>query len=213
MNYGQFPYRLYLVTNEAACLGRDMLQIVEDAVKGGVDLVQLREKDLTAKSFFEKALRMKEMLDKYKVPLIVNDNVEVAMLCNAAGVHVGDVDMSPIDIRSKWPTCGLLGYSIEYETQWQNGAAAASDYLAASPVFGTPTKTNTIIEWGLEGITKIKNAVTKPLVAIGNINAANARAVIKAGADCLAVVSAICSAQNPAKAAEELRNIIEKYNG
>ncbi len=210
MTFKHFPYRLYLVTDEAACLGGNMLQIVEEAVKGGVDLVQLREKDLPTKAFLDKALRMKEMLDKYHVPLIVNDNLEVAMACNAAGIHVGNSDISPIEIRKKWPTCGLLGYSIEYELQWQNEASAASGYLAASPVFGTRTKTNTIIEWGLDGIAKIRKASTKPLVAIGNINAFNAGDIIKAGADCLAVVTAICSAPYPAKAAEELRNAIEK---
>jgi thiamine-phosphate pyrophosphorylase len=211
MTANNFPYRLYLVTNDTACLGRNMFQIVEAAIKGGVDLVQIREKNLTTQAFLLKALKMKELLDKYNVPLIVNDNLEVAMACNAAGMHVGNSDISPVEIRKVWPACNLIGYSIEAETHLQNEAAAAADHFGISPVFGTKTKIDTIIEWGLAGVRKIRSATTKPLVAIGNINAANAADLIMAGADCLAVVSAICSAANPAKAAEEIRNEIEKH--
>jgi thiamine-phosphate pyrophosphorylase len=205
-----FKYKLYLVTDEKACLGRDWLAVMEDAVKGGVDLVQIREKQLPEKDFLYKTQQLKEMLDRYGVPLIVNDNIDVAMQSGAAGVHVGNNDTAPIIIKQKWPDCGILGYSIEYEEQLQTANSAASDYLALSPIFSTATKTDTVTEWGLAGIRRIRLQTQKPLVAIGNINTSNAKSIIEAGADCLAVVSAICSATNPAKAAEQLRNEIEK---
>ncbi len=206
----KFPYRLYLVTDEKACGERDLIQVTEDAVKGGVDLVQLREKNLGQKAFLEKALRLKDVLDRYNIPLIINDNLEIAMECVAAGIHVGNSDVSPGEIRMKWPDNPIVGYSIEDESQVTGMSAQYSDYLGVSPVFSTPTKTDTVVEWGLAGIRKIRTISSKPLVAIGGIKKENARMVVAAGADCLAVVSAICSAANPAVAAEMFRNEIEK---
>ncbi len=210
MERKSFPYRLYLVTDEKACLGRDLINVTEEAVKGGVDLVQLREKTLTREAFLERALRMKEMLDRYHVPLIINDNVWVAVKCNAAGVHVGNADVSPDGVRDMWKVNPMIGYSVEDEAQINNQAAQHSDYLGISPVFSTPTKTDTLTEWGLDGIRLIRSMSIKPLVAIGGIKTENARSIIAAGADCLAIVSAICSAADVAHAAELFRNEIEK---
>lgn len=212
-----FDYRLYLVTDEKACLGRDLLWVVEEALKGGVDVVQLREKGLGTVAFTRRALQLKNITDKYGVPLIINDDLEVAIAVEAAGIHVGNNDTPPVAIRPRWAK-GVIGYSIEYEHQLHTAQEAVCDYLALSPVFSTPTKTDTVTEWGLEGVTHIRQLTAKPLVAIGNIGIANAGSIITAGADCLAVVSAICSATHPARAAEQLRTAIEqavsagKYN-
>lgn len=206
----KFPYRLYLVTDDTACLGRELIAVVESAVKGGVDLVQIREKSLPYEAFLDKTLRLKEMLDRYNVPLIVNDNLPVAIQSHAAGIHVGNKDIPPTAILQQWADCGILGYSLEYEAQLQEPDAALADYLALSPIFSTPTKTDTVTEWGLEGISKVRALTPKPLVAIGRVHAGNAAAIIRAGADCLAVVSAICSAPDPASAAAKIRNEIEK---
>lgn len=205
-----FTSRLYLVVSEEACRGRDIVSITELAVKGGVDLVQLREKKLEDAAFTATTLRLKEMLDSYNVPLIVNDNLQVAISTKVHGIHVGNSDVLPSKIKKLWPQCGMLGYSVEYLKQFDNGEIDFADYLGISPVFSTPTKTDTVTEWGLEGIRTIRNLTDKPLVAIGRMNESNAYDVIKAGADCLAVVSAICGAENPAKAAEVIRNQIEK---
>jgi thiamine-phosphate pyrophosphorylase len=210
MTSAPFPYRLYLVTDEAACGGRDLIRVTEAAVKGGVDLVQIREKNLPEKDFLKKALRLKAMLDRYNVPLIVNDSLPVASACHASGIHVGNTDESPETVREQWPACRILGYSLEYEEQLQRVSASLADYLALSPVFSTPTKTDTVVTWGVEGIRKVRSLSTKPLVAIGGIHAGNAGEVMRAGADCLAVVSAICSSPDPASAAEKIREEIEK---
>lgn len=210
MHNSTFPYKLYLVITEAACLGKDMVTVAEEAVKGGVDLVQIREKGITAEELKRKTQKLKDMLDHYQVPLLVNDDLQVAQSCQASGIHVGNSDLPPVQIRNTWKDCGILGYSIEYMEQLENENTRAADYLGISPVFSTLTKTNTVTEWGLQGVEKIRSLTTKPLVAIGNMNISNAYEVIKAGADCLAVVSAICAAASPGLAAEQLRNEIEK---
>jgi thiamine-phosphate pyrophosphorylase len=204
-----FDHRLYLVTDQQACLGKDFFKVVESAVKGGVDVVQIREKELHEKDFLKKTLQLKELLDKYNVPLIVNDVLSVAMHGHTAGIHVGNSDLSPVMIRMQWPEA-ILGYSLEHLDQLSTSNALVADYIALSPVFATVTKKDTIIEWGLDGIRKVRALTKYPLVAIGNINEVNAAAVINAGADCLAVVSAVCSADDPEKAAALIRNEIEK---
>lgn len=210
MAHPDFPFRLYLVVSEAACVDKDFVAVTKAAIEGGVDLVQLREKEASTTSFIDKAFRLQEMLTRYKVPLIINDNLEVAQRVQAYGIHVGNKDLPPTTIRAAWSECQSLGYSIEYKEQLYNQQTAAADCLGISPVFRTATKQDTVTEWGLEGIREIRSLVTKPLIAIGNMNATNAYGVIKAGADCIAVVSAICQASNPAIAAQTLRNEIEK---
>ncbi|WP_116786846.1 thiamine phosphate synthase [Flavobacterium psychrotrophum] len=207
-----FPYKLYLVVSEEACVDRDILWVTEEAIKGGVDIVQLREKHKTTAEFTSLAIKLKALLDKYNVPLIINDNIQVAMKVNAAGLHVGNSDMAPSHVKELWPECSLLGYSIEYIEQLSGIEVHYANHLGISPVFSTLTKTDTVTEWGLEGIAKICKLTHKPLVAIGNINANNAKAVINAGANCLAVVSAICGADDPRQAAMEIKNQIGIYD-
>lgn len=207
-----FNYKLYLVTDQQACLHQDFYDVVEAAVKGGVDIVQIREKELDEKEFLYKTLKLKELLDKYGVPLIVNDSLAVAMQSNTAGIHVGNSDLSPVLVKAQWPNAGIIGYSLEHLDQLKTVNAAISDYVALSPVFSSVTKTDTATEWGLEGVKLVRSTTKKPLVAIGNIHQGNAAALIKAGANCLAVISAICSAPDPEKAAALIRNEIEKVN-
>ncbi|WP_209403411.1 thiamine phosphate synthase [Pseudozobellia sp. WGM2] len=205
-----FPYHLYLVISEESCGGRKITDVAEKAISGGVDIVQLREKHLTSKAFIENSLNLQEVLQKHNVPLIINDNIEVAKAIGAFGIHVGNNDMAPTEIKKSWKKSHCLGYSIEYLEQLETEETKVSDYLGVSPVFSTSTKTDTVTEWGLEGISKIRTLTTKPLVAIGSMKKENAYDVIKAGADCIAVVSAICQAKDPEQAAWELRNQIEK---
>ncbi len=207
----QFPYKLYLVISEEACLGRDLLWVAEEAVKGGVDIVQLREKHKDAETFTALAKKLKHLLDRYSTPLIINDNVAIAMAIGATGVHVGNHDMPPSQVKKIWTDVGLLGYSVEYIEQLENSEIQFAGHLGISPVFSTTTKTDTVTEWGLEGIARIRKLTDKPLVAIGNVNTANAFEILKAGADCLAVVSAICAADDPKQAAQQLRKEIERY--
>jgi len=205
-----FPYQLYLVISEADCKGRSFLDVAEQAILGGVDIIQLREKNAVDLDFLEKAIRLKEITDKYQIPLIINDNAFVAEKINAFGIHVGNSDTKPSVLRETSFQNKIIGYSIEYLSQLENNETILSDYLGISPVFRTDTKTDTVTEWGLEGLMKIRQLTEKPLVAIGNIHLNNAKAVMNAGADCIAVVSEICSSENPQKSAFNLKNEISK---
>lgn len=211
MSRQTFPYQLYLVISQADCMGRNFLHVAEQAILGGVDIIQLREKNDPTDVLIQKAQQLLEITNKYNVPLIINDNIEAAQYVNAAGVHVGNSDALPVFLRQQpFIQNKIIGYSIEFLSQLDNPQTQVSDYLGISPVFRTPTKKDTVTEWGLDGIAAIRRLTEKPLVAIGSINLGNAKAVIHAGADCLAVVSAICSAPNPQKAAFELKNQILK---
>lgn len=211
MSLHPFPYQLYLVISESDCMGRNFLQVAEQAILGGVDVIQLREKNSSTASFLTKALQLIELTEKYSIPLIINDHVEVAEKINSAGIHVGNSDAAPTYLRQQAHLSQkIIGYSIEYLSQLDNEQTTVSDYLGISPVFRTDTKTDTITEWGLEGIKTIRQLTDKPLVAIGHIHSGNAKEVINAGASCIAVVSAICGAPDPQKAAYQLKNEILK---
>ncbi len=205
-----FPYLLYLVISAQNCRGRSLFSVAEEAISGGVDIIQLREKTLDHASFLRQALLLKEITDRYRVPLIINDNLAVAKAIGAFGIHVGNNDMPPSEVRRQWPDCRNIGYSVEYLHQLETAETATADCLGLSPVFSTPTKTDTVTEWGLDGIARIRSLTDKPLIAIGNMNAQNAASVIRAGADSIAVVSAICAADQPQQAAYELKNSILK---
>lgn len=171
----------------------------------------MREKNTSTEDFLRKALALKEITEKYNIPLIINDHFEVAEKIGSAGIHVGNNDKSPSSLRNElFFKDKIIGYSIEYLSQLENINTELSDYLGISPIFNTDTKKDTVTEWGLDGLSKIRSLTKKPLVAIGNINSYNAASIIKAGADALAVVSAICSAENPEKAAYEIKNEILK---
>lgn len=205
----QFPYVLYLVISQEACKAKDMIQVALQAIRGGVDIIQLREKKASEKLFLQRAQQLTELTEKHDVPLIINDNPNVASKVNATGIHVGNRDSRPAVLRKKpYFKERIIGYSIEYLSQLDNEQTATSDYLGISPVFRTDTKKDTVTEWGLEGIAKIRQLTTKPLIGIGNLHQQNAGSVIRAGADCIAVVSAICGAEDPEKAAYELKNAI-----
>jgi thiamine-phosphate pyrophosphorylase len=206
-----FPYLLYLVISEKDCRGKDFLKVAEQSIAGGVDVIQLREKNDSTAAFLYKALKLKEVTDKYNIPLIINDHAEVAREAGCKGIHVGNHDTAPHILKNQpYFNDKMIGYSIEYLSQLENENTAVSDYLGISPVFSTDTKRDTVTEWGLDGLSKIRSLTHKPLVAIGNINSSNAAAIIRAGADTLAVVSAVCGAENPEKAAYELKNEILK---
>ena len=206
-----FPYQLYLVISEADCREKDFLKVAEDAILGGVDIIQLREKNTGTKEFLHKALQLKEITEKYNIPLVINDHPEVAEKTEAAGIHVGNSDTAPIVLRDQiYFKDKMIGYSIEYLQQLENKQTAVSDYLGVSPIFSTKTKQDTVTEWGLDGLSLIRSLTDKPLVAIGNISLKNAEMIMKAGANSLAVVSAICAAEHPEKAAYELKNEILK---
>ncbi len=200
---------IYLVTDRGLCRNRPLPDIILQAVQGGAAYVQLREKDISTRLFVEEAIAVKNILLPFNVPLIINDRIDVALACGADGVHIGQEDMPYSTARKLMGKNAIIGLSVE---TWEDVEAAQRldvDYIGVSPVFATPTKTDTKEPWGLEGLKKIKSFSRHPLVAIGGINEISARAVVEAGADCLAVVSAICAADSPEVATRKILNLIQ----
>lgn len=201
---GSDTLHLHLVTDSALCGARGILAVVEAAVRGGVTCVQLREKSLDTRAFVERARALKAWLLPLGVPLLINDRVDVALACGADGVHVGQNDMAPEDVRRLMPR-GLIGLSVESLAQLDAAERAPVDYYGISPVFATRSKHDAAPALGLDGLRAIRAGTRRPLVAIGGIDASNAAQVMAAGADGLAVVSALCSSADPEAAARDLR--------
>ena len=203
-------YSLYLVTDRGLSLGRSTRDVVEMAVRGGATCVQLREKTASTRAFIREALAIKDLLASHQVPLIINDRLDVAMAVDAEGVHLGQKDM-PLDVaQSIVGDRMLIGISVESLADAIAATEGGADYLGVSPIYDTPTKTDTASALGLRGLAEIRRTVKTPLVAIGGLNADNAAEVIRSGADGVAVVSAIVSAEDPEKAARQLKNVIYK---
>ena len=195
---------LMLVTDRDLCQGRCLEDVVMQAVRGGVAWVQLREKHLPTRVFVEQALRLKQRLAPAGVPLLVNDRVDVALAVGADGVHLGQQDMSVPMARRLLGPGAIVGLTVERWEDVEEAQDLEVDYLGVSPVFATPTKTDTKGAWGLQGLARIRAYSRHPLVAIGGLNAANIAEVVRAGADGVAVVSAICAAPEPQQAAMDL---------
>lgn len=203
-------YSLYLVTDRSLALGRGLVDIVAAAVQGGVTVVQIREKGAGTREFLALAQALKALLDPSGIPLIVNDRLDLALACQAAGVHLGQEDL-PCDLaRRLLGPERLLGVSVSTPEEARQAEAAGADYLGVSPIFVTPTKQDTPAATGLAGLRLIRAVTALPLVAIGGLSATNAAEVMAAGADGIAVVSALMAAADPRKAAAELRGAIAR---
>lgn len=201
---------LYLVTDRSLSLGRSLERVVEEAVQGGVTMVQLREKDCTTKVFYELAMTLKRVLKPYGVPLIINDRVDIALASDAEGVHIGQSDMPYAIARKLLGKEKIIGLSVENLQDAMDANALDIDYIGISPVFNTATKTDTATALGLEGVREIAGISRHPAVGIGGVQATNAGEIIAAGAVGISVVSAIMSAVNPKDAASQLKSIINQ---
>jgi thiamine-phosphate pyrophosphorylase len=199
-----FDPSLYLVTDQRLCGERSIVDVVGLAVRGGASLVQLREKRLSTRELVDLGRALKGLLEPFGVPLMVNDRVDAALAVGAAGVHLGQTDM-PVDLaRLMLGPEVIIGLSLETLGQLAEGERLDVDYYGVSPIFPTATKPEVGPGWGLEGLAALRAATDRPLVGIGGIHAANAEQVIRAGADGVAVVSAVCAAEDPLAACEDI---------
>ena len=181
-----------------------LLRIVSDAVAGGVTMVQLREKTADTRTFLERAWALKRRLQGTGVPLIINDRVDIALAVDADGVHLGQSDM-PVEIaRRLLGPNKIIGLSVENLEQIESANELDIQYIGISPIFATPTKTDTKAPFGLEGARQAVMMSKHPTIGIGGINASNIDAVWATGLDGVAVVSAIMSAPDPQQAARDL---------
>lgn len=204
-------YSLMFVTDERIVDEVLFLNIVHAALKGGVSIVQLREKKMSTLYMYKRACAVQMLCRRYAVPFIVNDRVDIALAVGADGVHMGQTDMPVRVVRKLLGSDKVLGLSISSEREMALFARSECvDYLGV-PVFTTTTKIENVSQpVGLEGLTRMSALTSKPLVAIGGITAVNAHAVIRAGAQGIAVVSEISQAESPLQKSKILRRIVWK---
>ena len=205
-------YKLMLVTHRNSQPLNDYLQFIETCVKAGVSSVQLREKDASPSFLFDFAYKLKKVLDQYNVPLIINDQLELALEINAHGLHIGQTDGSPQKARQALGADKYLGLSIETEADLERANACDVDYVAASAVFPSAHKSNLKKFWGLDGLRNLAERSLHPLIAIGGINQQNAAQVMAAGAQGIAVIGALHTAKDPASTTFELAQLVERGN-
>ena len=202
-------WRLYLVTDRSLARGRQMAWVVEAAVRGGVTAVQLREKSCSTSDFVQLGRELKKLLAPHQVPLIVNDRVDMAIEIGADGVHIGQHDMDSERARRLLGPDAIIGLSIETVEQARAAVSLDVDYLGVGPVFATATKADAAPPLGLAALAEIRAISRHAMVAIGGMGLENARQAIDSGADGVAIVSAICAAEDPERTARELRRSID----
>ena len=202
----KIDYTLYLVTDRKLMSVSKVEESVERAITGGCTLVQLREKEISSADFFYTAQRVKEITDKYKIPLIINDRVDIALAVNAAGVHVGQEDIPAVIVRKIIGHEKIMGVSVSTLKQSIDAREAGADYLGVGAMFSTDTKKDAKLT-PMEELCKIRKNIDLPIVVIGGINKNTIPLLHKTGIDGIAVVSAIISQPNIEKAAQEIKEL------
>ncbi len=204
MKFNKEMLTLYAVTDRAWEGKQTLYEQIEDALRGGVTVLQLREKNLSFDAFVVEAVKVKKICEKYGVPLIINDNVKVAVASGADGVHVGIEDMPIEEIRRIVPKNFIIGATAKTQEQARDAESAGADYLGVGAVFPSPTK-QTALRITVEELRKITSSVNIPAVAIGGINGENALQIKNSGVCGIAVVSAIFAATDVYSATCELK--------
>lgn len=201
-------YTLYLVTEETLPAEK-LLTVVEAAIKGGVTMVQLRDKESSGKDFFDKAVKLRDLTKRFDIPLIINDRVDIALAVNADGVHIGQSDLPLSEVRRLVPSSMIVGVSTSTVEQALAAERDGADYIGVGAVFPTQSKKNAkVLAPGmLEGIIE---KVSIPVIAIGGITNENIAAVLIRDVTGVAVVSAINKAEDPYLAAESLREALKR---
>lgn len=186
----QPDYSIYLVTDDGCLQGKALLDCVREALEGGVTLVQYRAKTASSAEMYAEALQLKALCDSFKVPLIINDRLDIAMAVGAAGVHLGQDDLPSAAARKLLGEDYLIGVSAHNPAEAKAALQSGADYLGCGAVFGTATKAD-VKKLGTEGLTAICREKGLPVVGIGGVTADNYREVRAAGADGAAIVSGI----------------------
>ncbi|MDF2503935.1 MAG: thiamine-phosphate pyrophosphorylase [Clostridium sp.] len=197
-------YSLYLVTDRRFLKGRPLKKVVEDSIKGGVTIVQVREKDVSTREFYKVALEVKEITDKYNVPLIINDRIDIAQAVDAAGVHLGQDDMSLKLARNILGKDKIIGISVGTIEEARKAEKDGADYVGIGAIFFTGSKKDIDTPIGISGLNEIVKNINIPSVAIGGVNRENLSEVMKTGTNGAAVISAILGYDDIEKASKEL---------
>jgi thiamine-phosphate pyrophosphorylase len=197
------------VTDDGITDDTAFFKILEDALKGGASIIQLREKSCKTISFYNRALKAKTLCHAYRVPFIINDRIDIALAVDADGVHLGQTDMPYRKARELLGPNKIIGLSVSNTEQAIEAENLKVDYIGISPIFNTVTKTSDLApSLGIEGLQMIRPLFSKPIICIGGIHQNNVAEIIKNGANGVAVISAISKAQYPEKETKNLKEII-----
>jgi thiamine-phosphate pyrophosphorylase len=199
---------LYVVTDEQLSRGLSHAEIALQAVRGGADVVQLRDKNASGRYIYDAAVQMREVTRNSGTVFIVNDRLDIALSVGADGVHLGQYDMPLLAARRIAPNDLIIGVSVGTVPEAVQAEHDGADYIAFGPVFPTASKNDAGPGLGLKVLSEIGLAVTIPLVAIGGIGPQNVREVVSNGADGVAVISAVVGQEDIARATRELREMV-----
>jgi len=202
-------YRLYLVTDRDCLANRDLYESIEQAIRGGVTLIQLREKLVSSREFLDIAFAVKEITSRYQIPLIINDRLDIALAIEADGLHIGQDDLPLTVVRKLFGKDKIIGVSASTLDEAILAEQQGADYLGVGAMYATPTKLDAKTV-SLEQLAVIKRSVSIPVVAIGGINETNVRDIMATGIEGVSVVSAILAKQDVQKAAKDL---LERIKG
>lgn len=205
----KIDYSLYLVTDRDILGGRDLCKAVEDSIKGGATIVQLREKFIDDNKFLEIAKELQKVTKKYNIPLIINDNVKIAKIIDAEGVHIGQSDESLEEARRELGKDKIIGVSVGSVEEALKAEKGGADYLGIGTVFFTGSKKDINEPLGLENLEKIAHSVKIPSVAIGGIHLDNVKDVMKTGVNGVAVISEILGKEDIESASKILLSFIK----
>lgn len=206
----QPDYSIYLVTDEGCLQGRALLDCVREALDGGVTLVQYRAKTASSAEMYNEALQLKALCDSFKVPLIINDRLDIAMAVGAAGVHLGQDDLPCVAARKILGEDYIIGVSAHNPAEAKAALQSGADYLGCGAVFGTATKAD-VKKLGTEGLTAICREKGLPVVGIGGVTADNYREVRAAGADGAAIVSGILAQPDISATARAIARVSQEF--
>ncbi len=201
--------RLYLITDRTRTAGRPLLDVVEQALHGGVDAVQVREKDLPASELVDLAQDLRELCRRYGARLLINDRVDVALAVGADGVHLPVDSFSPGEARQLLGPNAVIGASTHNLAEARAAVAGGADFIVFGPVFDTPSKRAFGPPVGLEALAEVARACAAPVLAVGGVTADRIASVRRCGAQGIAVIGAILEARDPRAAARELRAALE----
>jgi thiamine-phosphate pyrophosphorylase len=201
-------YGLYVITDEGIAHGLNHVEIARRVAEGGADVIQLRDKARTSKDILSIALQIREITCSAGIRFIVNDRLDLARAADADGVHLGQEDL-PVPFARRVAGKGfIIGTSVRTVQEALMAESEGADYVALSPIFDTPTKSDAGPGKGLEVLKEIKSAVSIPVIAIGGIGKGNVRQVMEAGADGVALISAVVGQKDIVKATAEMRSLI-----
>lgn len=199
-------YKIYLVASKEQKSEDKFLNIVKEALKAGVNIVQLREKELNTLEFYNLALKVKRLCDEFKIPFLINDRIDIALAVDASGVHIGQKDLPLKIARQILGDEKLIGLTINHKSELVNLQKA--DYIGVGAVFPTPSKKECMV-LGIDGLKEIVNLSPLPVVAIGGIDHANISLLKGIAIDGVAVIRAIMDAKDPSKSVFNLKQAFE----